>query len=397
LVVVPPNHNYFLDRGHLESETQSKIDNAWQKFFAGDGLNEAVCFAPPSNANGALAYIKDIGNGDVRSEGMSYGMMIAVQTGHKAEFDALWNWAVTYMYHADATHPAHGYFSWQLKSDGTVIDPMPAPDGEQYFAAALLFADARWGSSTGIYDYKTRAMTLLGDLIHHDQMTGNTSKGSKTVNAIFNPTEYQVRFSPDLANQASNGDYTDPSYHLPAFYEVFARVGPSADSAFWSTSAEKSRDFFMKAANPTTGLTPDYANFDGTPKSASWDAKTSTFRYDAFRTVMNWSVDYAWNQKSEDEATLSNRLLSWFGADRATNPGSLYLLDGTAQSTNRALGLLACNAVGALAADPAVAGPFVDALWNASPPTGTWRYYDGMLYFLSLLHVSGQFRDWTLK
>jgi oligosaccharide reducing-end xylanase len=397
LVVVPPNHNYFLDRGHLESETQSKIDNAWQKFFAGDGLNEAVCFAPPSNANGALAYIKDIGNGDVRSEGMSYGMMIAVQTGHQAEFNALWNWAMTYMYNADAAHPAHGYFAWQLKTDGTVIDPMPAPDGEQYFAAALLFADARWGSATGIYDYRTRAMTLLNDLIHHDQMTGNTIKGSKTVNAIFNPTEYQVRFSPDLANQSSNGDYTDPSYHLPAFYEVFARIGSSADSAFWSTAAEKSRAFFMNAANTITGLTPDYANFDGTPKAASWDAKTATFRYDAFRTVMNWSVDYAWNAKSADEAALSNRLLSWFGPDRAANPGSLYLLDGTAQTTNRALALLACNAVGALAADPAVAGPFVDALWNANPPMGTWRYYDGMLYFLSILHVSGQFRDWTLK
>jgi MinD-like ATPase involved in chromosome partitioning or flagellar assembly len=24
------------------------------------------------------------------------------------------------------------------------------------------------------------------------------------------------------------------------------------------------------------------------------------------------------------------------------------------------------------------------------------RYYDGMLYFLSVLHVSGQFRDWTI-
>jgi oligosaccharide reducing-end xylanase len=149
--------------------------------------------------------------------------------------------------------------------------------------------------------------------------------------------------------------------------------------------------------NPTTGLTPDYANFDGTPKAASWDALTATFRYDAFRTVVNWSVDYAWNKKSKDEAALSNRLLSWFGAARASAPGSLYLLDGTSQGTNNALGLLACNAVGALAADAATAGPFVDALWNASPPTGTWRYYDGMLYFLAVLHVSGQFRDWTVK
>jgi oligosaccharide reducing-end xylanase len=394
---VAANHNYFADRGHTDADTQAKINSAWQKLFAGDPSTESVYFAAGTNANGVLAYIKDIGNGDVRSEGMSYGMMVAVQTDHQAEFKALWNWAVTYMYHADASHPAHGYFAWQMNSDGTEMDPMPAPDGEEYFAAALLFANARWGSSTGIYDYNTRAQTLLKDLIHHDQMTGNTSKGSKTCNAIFNPTEFEVRFSPDVANQTSNGDFTDPSYHLPAFYEAFARVGPSADATFWATAATKSRAFFLKAANPTTGLTPDYANFDGTPKAASWDALTATFRYDAFRTVVNWSVDYAWNKKSKDEATLSNRLLSWFGAARASAPGSLYLLDGTSQGTINALGLLACNAVGALAADATTAGPFVDALWNASLPTGTWRYYDGMLYFLAVLHVSGQFRDWTVK
>jgi len=390
-------HNYFADRGHSEAETQAKIDDAWQKLFGGDTANQSVYFPSGSNANGALASIRDIGNGDVRSEGMSYGMMIAVQTNHKAELDALWNWAMTYMYHADAAHPAHGYFAWQMSFDGTELDPMPAPDGEQYFAAALLFADSRWGSSTGIYDYKTRATTLLKDLVHHDQVTGNTSKGTKTGNAIFNPTELEVRFSPDVANQTSNGDFTDPSYHLPAFYEAFARVGPAADTSFWSTAAQKSRAFFLKAANPTTGLTPDYANFDGSPKAASWDAKTATFRYDAFRTVVNWSVDYAWNKKSKDEAALSNRLLTWFGASRATSSGSLYLLDGTSQGPDNALGLLACNAVGALAADAAIAAPFVDALWSAGPPTGTWRYYDGMLYFLAVLHVSGQFRDWTAK
>jgi oligosaccharide reducing-end xylanase len=238
---------------------------------------------------------------------------------------------------------------------------------------------------------------LLTDLVHREQATGSTVKGTRTVTALFNSTEFQVRFSPDVACQTSDGDFTDPSYHLPAFYEVFSRVGPSADAAFWSTAADRSRALFVKAANPTTGLTPDYANFDGSPKAASWDAQSANFRYDAFRTVMNWSVDYAWNKKSADEATLSNRLLKWFGADRASNAGSLYALDGTPQTGNNALGLLSCNAVAALAADADVGGPFVDALWKGRAPRSTWRYYDGMLYFLSLLHVSGQFRDWSAQ
>ena len=35
---------------------------------------------------------------------------------------------------------------------------------------------------------------------------------------------------------------------------------------------------------------------------------------------------------------------------------------------------------------------FVEALWASSPPTGQWRYYDGLLYLMGLLHVSGEFR-----
>jgi oligosaccharide reducing-end xylanase len=49
-------------------------------------------------------------------------------------------------------------------------------------------------------------------------------------------------------------------------------------------------------------------------------------------------------------------------------------------------------AVGALAASPETGKPFVQVLWNMQIPSGQWRYYDGMLYMLGLLHVSGNFR-----
>jgi hypothetical protein len=39
--------------------------------------------------------------------------------------------------------------------------------------------------------------------------------------------------------------------------------------------------------------------------------------------------------------------------------------------------------------------PFVQALWDTPIPSGKWRYYDGMLYMLGLLHVSGSFKIYT--
>ena len=103
---------------------------------------------------------------------MSYGMMIAVQLDKKAEFDALWNWSMTHMYQKDPKHPSYGYFSWQMEYDGTVMDELPAPDGEEYYAMALFFAAHRWGNGKGIYDYQAHADRLLHDMVHREPITG---------------------------------------------------------------------------------------------------------------------------------------------------------------------------------------------------------------------------------
>ena len=122
--------NLFAEAGHSQAEIDAKIDAAFQQLFHGDPDTQAIYYAAGSNGNGPLAYLSDVFNHDVRTEGMSYGMMIAVQMGKKAEFDALWNWSKTYMYHAEADHPARGFFSWSMKTDGTPNDETPAPDGE---------------------------------------------------------------------------------------------------------------------------------------------------------------------------------------------------------------------------------------------------------------------------
>jgi oligosaccharide reducing-end xylanase len=60
-------------------------------------------------------------------------------------------------------------------------------------------------------------------------------------------------------------------------------------------------------------------------------------------------------------------------------------------------GLVSTNAVASLAATHSLAKEFVVALWNAPVPSSFGeRYYDGMLYMMSLLHCSGQYRIWKL-
>lgn len=383
--------NLFVELGKPPGEVEARIAGAYQRIFHG-AAEEVVMFDAGLNERGPLAYIFDSGNEDVRSEGMSYGMMIAVQRDQKRDFDALWNWAKTHMQAARQGHPVRGYFAWKLRADGTIVDEMPAPDGEEYFATALLFAAHRWGSGPGIYDYRREALELLDAMKNRKPLTGTLRGGRQTtVSALFNPEHRMVRFTPDVSNFAINGDHTDPSYHLPAFYELWALWGPEPDRPFWADAAQASRDHFVKVAHPRTGLSPDYANFDGTPKAASWDENTVNFRYDAWRTAMNWSVDAAWWAKDARQTELSNRLLAFF-SEQGPAYASTYTLDGSPTDHEHSLGLVAANAVAALAASDPRAARFVDALYAREPPTGKWRYYNGMLYMMALLHVSGQFR-----
>ena len=383
--------NLFVENGHSHSQVDAKINAAFQQLFHGDPNTEAVYFSAGTNANGPLAYIKDIANNDVRSEGMSYGMMIAVQMNRQAEFNALWNWAKTFMYHASPHSPAYGYFSWSMKTNGTPNDEMPAPDGEQYFATSLYFAFGRWGNGSGIYDYRADADRLLADIKNRPIITGATTGGPMTVGAMFDPTYKMVRFTP----VTNYWNHTDPSYQSPAFYELWARWGPENDRAFWSQAASASREFFQHSAHPATGLTPDYANFDGTPWAAPWNTNSADFRYDAWRTALNWSVDWAWWAKDQRERKLSDRLQAFFESKGLTNYPDLFTLDGQELGRDHSTGLVAVNAVASLAATNPRAKRFVEELWGTPVPTGQWRYYGGMLYLLGMLHCSGDFRIWA--
>jgi oligosaccharide reducing-end xylanase len=382
--------NLFAEAGHSKKEISTKINTAFQQLFHGNPETETVFFWTEKNANGPLAYLTDWNNHDVRSEGMSYGMMIAVQLDKKAEFDALWNWAKTYMYVGDPNHPSYGYFSWSCKTDGKPNEETAAPDGEEYFVMSLYFAAGRWGNGAGIYNYKAQADELLTTMRHRAVKTGPTKFGPRTVGNEVNEEARMIRFVPVIRD----GDFTDPSYHLPAFYELWARWGPPADRAFWGQAADVSRDFFVKTTNAKTGLAPVYANFDGTPHANRF-SQSANFGYDSWRTASNWSVDWSWWRKAPQEQELSDRIQAFFLSQGLQKYGDSYTLDGKMMHENRSTGLVATNAVASLAATDPRAKEFVKALWETPVPSGQYRYYDGMLYLMSLLHCSGEFRVWT--
>jgi len=191
-------------------------------------------------------------------------------------------------------------------------------------------------------------------------------------------------------------DHTDPSYHLPAFYELWARWGPVADRSFWAEAAQISRDFLQKVTNPVTGLMPDYANFDGTPVTAGFNPGSANFGPDAWRTAANWSVDWSWWAGDPRARELSDRIQGSFESQGIDDCGNRYTLDGRNTGDSHSTALVATNAIASLAAtDSARATRFVEALWSAEIPTGLYRYYDGLWYLMGLTHCGGEFRIWS--
>ncbi|GAL87117.1 glycoside hydrolase [Sporocytophaga myxococcoides] len=372
--------NMFKEMGKSETAIDNKVEAAFQQLFYGSSTSEALYFETGSD----MAYIDAISSKDIRSEGMSYGMMIAVQLDKKEEFDKLWKFAKTYMQHK--TGPRAGYFAWQVDaSTFEILDPNSASDGEEYFATALFFAAHRWGNGEGIFNYEAEAQQLLSDMINLETRNGGVVN---QLTNMFNKTNKQVVFVPE----GGNADFTDPSYHLPAFYKLWS-LWASTDNQFWADAADSSKLFLLKAMHPNTGLVTDYMTFDGQPYTVSWNSNAGNFAYDSWRVISNIAMDAHWFGNSWHSAQV-DKLLTFFNS-YGSNYNALYHQDGTpTENTHAASGLYAMNGAGTLASNNAIAWDFVDKLYNQAVPTGEYRYYDGLLHILALLHASGKFKIW---
>lgn len=365
--------NMFAEYGYSQIEINAKIEAAFQQVFYGNSSSEALFYPSSNPANSA--YIFSVDSKDVRSEGMSYGCMISVQLDKQKEFDMLFAWAKANMQVTDPTDPRYGFFHWHCKPDGSVLDQNPAPDGETWFVTALLFAHARWGSS-GRFDYNAEAQIILKAMLNKEN-----GKIHNSVYNMFND-EKQVVFVP----YASASKYTDASYHLPSFYQIWAERSET-NQTYWPQTVGVARSYFKNATDLHTGLASDYSTFDGTPYGSG-----NTFHFDAWRVAQNIAMDYAWLADDVWQIEHSNKVLAFFKSQGVSSYSNHYNIDGKKLSGGHSPGLVAMNCVATLASNTLDAWDFVQALWNTPVPTGKYRYYDGCLYMLGLLQCSGNFK-----
>ncbi|WP_071130632.1 glycosyl hydrolase family 8 [Enterococcus timonensis] len=356
--------NFFSEIQISEKEIEQRKKEIWEHLFVG---KHKIYFTDEIGG-----YVLDTGNHDVRSEGMSYAMMLAVQYDRKDVFDKLWTWAKFNMYLTQG--PNQGYFAWSVWPSGEKNSNGPAPDGEEYFAMALFFASHRFGDDQGIYHYENQAREILATCLHQDEKFPGYS--------MWNQENKLIKFVPNV-------DFSDPSYHLPHFYQLFSYWANEEDRSFWKEASSESRKYLVLASHPITGLSAEYAEYDGTPKNVK---DHDRFFSDAYRVAANIGLDAQWFGKTKALSEVVERLQK-FLAERIDQE-EVYYIDGTLahEKVLHPIGLIASSAEGSLALENELSKKWAQKFWDTPLRVGDRRYYDNFLYAFSFLALSGNYR-----
>lgn len=219
------------------------------------------------DCGGGLARVANgQGSGTTVSEGIGYGMLLAVGNSDKTSFDALWAY---YKAHRDI----NGLMNWTINGCGATTpgqnDSYAATDADEDVAMALVQADAQW---TG---YKTDASNLINLIKKCETASGTPS--------YLRPG--------DAANNGGKGDgIVNPSYFATGYWHVWATY---AGDTFWNQLAADAYTMLaafqtLTISNSTGALVPDWGNSQGQ------NPYGSSYYYDACRTPWRIAVDYAW-------------------------------------------------------------------------------------------------------
>jgi len=356
--------------------------NIWKsKFVTGSGSSTRV--QRPENAN------------DTVSEGIGYGMLIAVSVGDKTLFDNLWSYA--------QGHTATGMLmNWCVPGGGGGTGSAcsasggTATDADEDMAFALYEAGKKWGGT-----YMSTAQTVIGQVWSNDiDATAMLPTGGSSSN--YHPV---------------NGHVTNPSYFAPAYYRIFAMVDTGHD---WNTVATNSytaiANISAKAGKP--GLVPAWCTSSGSSGSGLCNGAGSNgastdgeYQYDAHRVPWRVGLDYCFNGSMSSYPASGKTFLmnnASFFASQATNGigrlADIYQLSGTADSTAapNSMSLIGTAGVGAMAIGNSA---FANTAWQfvldgAYSPASlipdskgniAYTYFNGTVGLLTALTMSGNF------
>ena len=207
------------------------------------------------------------------SEGIAYGMLLAVYADDQPTFDKFWQYS---QIHLDG----NGLMNWYIGPSGETLGTGGASDSDEDIAFALIAADARWGGRGSLTtNYIDLAKTQIGKIWQYEVDHGR--------NELFKP-----------GDTGFDGSVINISYFAPAYYKVFGRV--TGQTANWNKVAATSYTVIeatLTAANgnATNGLVPAWSTPAGMPMAPAGTSHPTHHQLDSCRTPFRIALDYCWN------------------------------------------------------------------------------------------------------
>ncbi len=368
-----------------DNAISSKIDQTFNQLFHGDPNSQAIFF----QVGGNEANIQDSHHSnEIRTEGMGYAMIIAVELDKQTEFDQLWRYSKSEL--METSGPDQGYFKSYCDTSPFDSSNNPTrcldPFGLEQFVMALIFAHDRWtpdGSTAdaGSINYESDVWMLLDTMRYKERDNGGIVGN---VTNTFDDTTHLVFNTPDTASS----NFTRPSAEMPAYYELWAQA---TGDPYWSAAASSARNYWHSVANSDTGLMPVRAYFSGQPCSG-WDM----YAPEGYRTQLNMVLDQIWNGKDAWDVTEADALIKFFVNASTGGPntyGRAYTLDGTViDQTQNDFAIEAANGMTALISTNSNRNQFINTVWTNPIPQGQGGYYAGLLDLLALMVLGGHYR-----
>jgi endo-1,4-beta-D-glucanase Y len=334
------------------------------------------------------------------SEGIAYGMIIAVYMNDQTLFDGLWKYAQkypwTYVPSGGGTSVTTILMNWYITSAGKVGTATQSGDGaatdaDEDMAWALIMADKQWGglgTQTLAKSYLDYAKLLLNDI-----------------------WTYEIYQSKLPKNGSGWGDWNslNISYFAPAYYRVFAKV---SGNATWGGDVVKCVYDTIEAnltaanANQTNGLVPAFSTSTGGEAwvAAGQPSLRHDYQYDSCRTPFRIGLDACLFNEPRAKTYLG-KLSQFFVGKGAANITDGYALNGTPTPEyasrgyqGRSAAFIGPAGVGAMQNSSYLS--FVNDVWGLVRQNNLWcggQYYDESWTTLSMLMMSGNFLDYTVE
>jgi endo-1,4-beta-D-glucanase Y len=318
-------------------------------------------FVTTTGAQGDLRVQRVESGNDTVSEGIGYGMIIAVYMDQQMEFDQLWKYALRFM-------DGNGLMNWHIRADGSgPAESGSATDADEDMAWAMIMADKQWGGKGSLPDsYLNYAKSLIQKMSQHDIDQGR--------GGMVKPGDQWME------------DKTNPSYFAPAYYKVFAKV--SGDTT-WNKVADQTYNIINQAlthGNAANGLVPDWCTSNGSPEG--------NYQYDACRTPFRIALDACLFNDARAKSYLA-KTSTFFSGVGAKNIKDGYTLTGTATGMGLNTAFLGPASVGAMSS--ATYQAFLDEGYvrtNVLARAET-HYFSGAWGMFSMLMMTANFLDYT--